>query len=216
MQEYHKIHSIFKRDEKGKFLFGDWSCEEFQLLKDIEWVGTEKVDGTNIRVMIDSSLEESIFFRGKTDKAEIPVSLKEKLVEMFPYKKMDGVFPRKVEDGIEQVRGVCLYGEGYGPKIQKGGGNYRKDVSFVLFDVKVGRWWFKREDVESIGKQLEIDVVPVVYRGNLDGAIKMCQDGFKSTWGDFEAEGLVLKPRVELGDRAGRRIVTKVKLKDFR
>ena len=33
---------------------------------------------------------------------------------------------------------AVLYGEGYGAKIQKGGGNYRADQDFVLFDVRVG------------------------------------------------------------------------------
>jgi hypothetical protein len=33
MNEYHKIHTIFKRDEKGKLIFGDFSRPEFEYLQ---------------------------------------------------------------------------------------------------------------------------------------------------------------------------------------
>jgi hypothetical protein len=63
---------------------------------------------------------------------------------------------------------VILYGEGYGPGIQKGGGNYGSDQSFVLFDIKIGPWWLRREDVLEIADKLMIpDVVPVVGKGTL-------------------------------------------------
>jgi hypothetical protein len=37
-----------------------------------------------------------------------------------------------------------------------------------------------------------------------------------SRWGEFEAEGLVARPEVELFDRAGHRIITKIKAKDLK
>ena len=57
---------------------------------------------------------------------------------------------------VEQVFGidpvdVTLYGEGYGARIQKGGGKYlAKSCDFVLFDVKIGDWWLRREAVDEI------------------------------------------------------------------
>ena len=37
-----------------------------------------------------------------------------------------------------------------GMKIQKGGGRYIKDeVSFILFDVKIDKWWLRRPDSSS-------------------------------------------------------------------
>ncbi|KKL53664.1 hypothetical protein LCGC14_2273140, partial [marine sediment metagenome] len=47
---------------------------------------------------------------------------------------------------------ITLYGEGYGARIQKGGGDYRKggDVSFRLFDVLIGETWLRRVDVEDV------------------------------------------------------------------
>lgn len=110
---------------------------------------------------------------------------------------------------------VCLYGEGYGAGIQKGGGNYGAGQTFVLFDVKIGDWWLQREDVEDVAHNLGIDVVPVLMIGTLHDMVEMVRTGFMSTWGDFTAEGLIGKPMVELKNRAGNRIVTKLKYKDF-
>lgn len=214
MDPYHKISSVFKRDEKThKFIPGKYSLPEFEYLKDNQWVGTEKVDGTNIRVMLIRggdfafSVPSGIFFRGKTDKAQIPTFLEEQLRILFPISKLEEAFPSQ---------SVCLYGEGYGAKIQKGGGNYIPDgVDFILFDVKIDEWWLKREDVEGIAEVLGIKVVPIVGQGTLDDAIKTVAEGSKSTFGDFMAEGLVLKPKVELCTRGGHRIITKLKHKDF-
>ena len=51
MKEYHKIQSIYKRDEKTrKFIEGQWSLPEFEYLQNNRWLWTDKVDGTNIRV----------------------------------------------------------------------------------------------------------------------------------------------------------------------
>ena len=47
-----------------------------------------------------------------------------------------------------------------GMKIQKGGGRYIKDeVSFILFDVKIDKWWLRRPDIEEIAGDLAIKVM---------------------------------------------------------
>lgn len=206
MKEYHKIQSIYKRDQRGNFLVGDWSLPEFQYLQNNQWEFTEKVDGTNIRVMFDG---ENITFGGKTDNAQIPSFLVTKLNNRFmtieQRQRFKELFPE----------GVCFYGEGYGAKIQKGGGNYRQDQDFVLFDVLVGKYWLQREDVEGTAKNFGLDVVPIVGYGTIHDAIERVRLGEKSTWGDFLSEGLVLRPKVYLSDRKGRRIITKIKHRDF-
>lgn len=203
--EYHKIQSVYKRDEKThKFIEGQFSLPEFEYLKDCKWVWTEKIDGTNIRV---SWNDGKIKLDGKTDNAQIPAFLYRRLTELFTPDKLQAVFP----DG-----GVILYGEGYGAKIQKGGGNYIPDgVDFILFDVNIGGWWLKREDVDDIAKTLEILSVPVTGRDTLKTAIEVVRSGIPSLIGKCEAEGLVLRPEVELKDRHGHRIITKIKTKDF-
>lgn len=213
MSEYHKIQTVFKRDPATKhktLLLGEYSLPEFEYLKDNEWEFTEKVDGTNIRVMFDG---KGIIFGGKTDNAQIPSHLLNRLNEKFMRLPTIQRF-KDVFNEAELVE-TCLYGEGYGAKIQKGGGNYRQDQDFVLFDVSVGGWWLQRKDVVDIGLQLEIDVVPVVGRASLHTMVRMVKEGFNSHWGDFPAEGIVARPITELCTRSAHRMITKLKHKDF-
>jgi hypothetical protein len=224
MKTYHKIQTVFKRDmdapgKKKPLLYGQWTRPEFELLQNCLWDCYEKVDGTNIRVMwnhvwgppvkfdefmrIDLDLE----FRGKTDKAQTPPFLLKKLDELFHKDKF-----REMFDDTP----VCLYGEGYGLKIQKGGGYIPDGVGFILFDVRIGRWWLQREDVEQIADNFNIPIVPLVGLCPLTTAIEMCEYGFDSRLRDAPPEGIVAKPHVELFDRKGERIITKLKLEDFK
>lgn len=208
MNPYHKIQTVLKRNPETKFktlIECHYSSPEFEYLADNMWRFTEKVDGTNIRVMFDGN---EIAFAGKTDRAQIPAPLLQYLNEHFLHRI--GYFNEFFADGI------CLYGEGYGAKIQKGGGNYRPSQGFVLFDILIGDWWLQRSDVEDIAQRLDLDIVPIIGYGNLDNMIEKARKGFSSTWGDFQAEGIVARPTTELKNRAGHRVITKIKCKDFR
>src|SRR5258708_1938104 len=153
MKEYTKIQTVFKRDERNKIVEGSYTLPEFEYLKDNIWVFTEKVDGTNIRVMWQAA-NRSLKFGGKTDQAQIPVTLLYKLQELFTEASLAGVFPETE---------VCIYGEGYGAKIQRAGASYIADgVDFVLFDVKIGEWWLQREDIIEIAGILGVRVVPII------------------------------------------------------
>lgn len=209
MKTYHKIKSLWKRESirPCNLLVGQFAIPEFELLKDIIWIATEKVDGTNVRIMWDG---DKVKFGGKTDNAQMPIFLIDKLNELFGGEANEQLFEQTFSD----EGGVCLYGEGYGSNIQKGGGNYG-DVNFVLFDVKIGNIWLQREDVEDIAKKLGIDIVPIIAEGTLLYLSDFVREGFNSTWGDFQAEGIIAKPKIELLDRRGNRIITKLKIKDF-
>lgn len=367
MKEYHKIQTVFKRDMATKhktLLEGQWVLPEFEYLANNLWTFTEKVDGTNIRVILQNG---AVTFGGKTDAAQIPAQLVTRLNERFlPLaEKMQEMF------GCD----ACLYGEGYGAKIQKAGGNYRSDQDFVLFDIlvsnaeydtiktcpkhhelinatlsdltslkgfvnpaitgtlrnkilsgrqtsseglpnttrqsvesktanglggnatsrqnsesalkntteccqgkegcapsaqepttgmdgaekschspsiivttraesedccvqpaiqrfikqnetsngstppectcKINDWWLQRADVEDVAQKLCLDVVPVIGEGTLYDAIAEAKAGIVSTWGQFQAEGIVARPKTELMARNGQRIITKIKCRDF-
>jgi len=210
MEQYHKIQTVYKRNPETKFktlLEGEYSLPEFEYLKNNEWIFTEKVDGTNIRVMWN---DNDITFGGKTDNAQISSPLIASLNNIFLPLEKRKVFEEKFKDS------VCFYGEGYGAKIQKGGGNYRQDQNFVLFDVKIGEWWLERENVEEIAKLFGLDIVPIIGVGNLDDMVNLAGRKFNSQWGDFFAEGIVARPKRELRNRSNQRIITKIKAKDFR
>ena len=224
MKTYHKIQSVYKRDLKTKrFIEGDFSIPEFSFLKNSDWEFTEKIDGTNIRIYygaVTDGIEshpdnphilysdKSIRFGGRTNKAVIPHHLMENLLAFFSDKA-------PIMYDLFQDTDVMLFGEGYGPRIQKGG-KYRSDPGFILFDISVGPWWLQRKDIEENAKALELDVVPIVGEGTLLDMVDHAKQGIKSTFGDFEAEGYVARPKVELKARNGQRIITKIKCSDFK
>jgi ATP-dependent RNA circularization protein (DNA/RNA ligase family) len=207
MSLYPKIMSPYKRftegPDKNKFDFTQWASHEFMLLSGLDWVWTEKIDGTNVRIIWDGY---KVSFGGRTDDAQMPVFLLSKLQEMFPEELMEQMFKDKP---------VILYGEGYGPKIQKGGGNYRQDASFILFDVKIGNWWLEMASVQEIAGNLGIESVPVVGVMGVHDAVNRVILGLKSCFGDFWAEGMVGRAPAGLLTRGGERIIMKVKHKDL-
>lgn len=211
MTEYTKIETIFERDMEGtkKLIEGKFRNDTVEYLKDNQWIGTEKIDGTNIGIVWDG---HKVSYQGRTERAQIPAHLMNKLIEMFGGTVNEEVFEQKF--GEMQV---ILFGEGYGAKIQKGGGNYRSDVSFILFDVYLpeSNLWLKRDAVEDIAKTFGIDAVPIVYEGNLAGAVEFVKGNPKSTIGTADMEGIVCKPAVDMLDRMGRRLVVKIKVCDF-
>jgi ATP-dependent RNA circularization protein (DNA/RNA ligase family) len=207
METYHKIQTVYLRDPDTNFktlLEGQYSLREFEYLKNNVWVFTEKVDGTNIRIIFNNGELE---IKGKTDNANIPPRLFDKLTNIFTPKI--GIFMSLFND-----ESVCLYGEGFGSNIQHGF-LYGKEPDFVLFDIKIGHWWLKREDVENIAEKLDLKVVPIIGTGTLDEMVELVRNGFKSKWGNFISEGVVARPEVELKDRSGSRIITKLKYRDF-
>jgi len=215
MEKYPKIQTVYLRDPDNKYrtlLEGQYALPEFEYLKDNTWIFTEKIDGTNIRVMWHGIMPnaETLTFRGRSDKAQIPPFLLDRLQAIFHKDRFSEVF--------EEPANVCLYGEGYGARIQKSGGNYIPDgVDFILFDVKVEDWWLERENIEDIAAKFGVDVVPIIDRGCLEDAVERVRHGFGSTiaYNDINAEGLVMKPKMELMTRSGNRIITKIKYKDF-
>ena len=209
MNPYHKIQTIYKRDPATKYktvIEGDFAMPEFAYLARNEWEMTEKVEGTNIRAIFYR--DDRIEFRGKTDNAQIPPFLLARLKEIF--------YPRLSLLAQILPNGGCLYGEGFGNRIQAVGANYIPNgQDFVLFDVRVGDWWLEREDVYQIADDLGIPRVPVVEYGNLFDATEMVKAGFPSQWGEFIAEGVIARPVTSLYSRNGNRIITKLKYGDF-
>lgn len=217
MKNYHKINGVYRRytfgDRKGQFIMGDYSQPEFDYLKNNIWIGTEKIDGTNIKIHWDG---EKQTIHGKTEKSKIPSFLHDKLRTLIPEDLLIATF------GNEPGTDVTLYGEGYGNKIQKVGKQYIPDgVSFILFDVLIessdGRYYFlDRDNVLRIAEDLNIETVPVVFVGTIDEGIEKVKKGFKSSIGSADAEGIVIVPECNLLTRAGGRIITKLKTVDFR
>ena len=211
--KYPKINTLWKRDEDNRYCImpGDFSCPEFANVK--KWHVTEKIDGTNIRIFWDG---KTVRFGGRTLNAQIPTHLLSYLMDTFTAELMSEVFPN-IED---ENALVILYGEGYGVKIQKGGGAYRKDVAFIMFDVKVGEWWLKREDVSEIANKLNIEEVPSIGLLSIEQIVGLVEAEFTSKVetadDDKISEGVVVRSHPLMLFRNGDPIMFKLKVEDFR
>lgn len=209
MRKYHKIKTLFERDNKTKKLIqGKYTDKTIEFLKDNIWQFTEKVDGTNIRVHWDG---HRVSFGGRKDDSLIPDHLMNKLNELFGGAENEQLFEQKFGENE-----VTLFGEGYGVRIQNGG-LYRDDVDFILFDVVINDWYLTRDSIENIAEYFCIDVVPILLEGTLEQGISFVLNNRKSFIAKKGAdlEGIVGRPKQELFARNGERIICKIKYTDF-
>ena len=209
MIEYNKIETLWKRDMDGtkKLLEGEFRNPTVEFLKDNIWQFTEKVDGTNIRVYWDG---HKVQFGGRTERAQIPSDLVNYLNSVFGTNEAEQIFEEKFGE-----MPVILFGEGYGPKIQNGGA-YRSDVSFIMFDMLISGNYQPRASVEDTAKAFGIDVVPIIFEGTIQEGVDFVKTHPNSTMGTAKMEGLVGRPKVEMRDRCGNRVIVKIKWEDFK
>lgn len=217
-EAYPKINPPFVRDEKTKrLILNNWILPEFAYLQDLDWIWTEKVDGTNTLVVWDGY---RVSFYGRKETSQIPDHLLKYLENKFGGPENEGLFEQKFGN-----KSVILFGEGYGPKIQTGE-EYRDDVSFILFDVKINGLWLSREAVNDIANYFSVDIVPRVTAdehgfSDVQWAISYMKSHPKSIvaekYGkDCYMEGLVGTPMCGILRRTGERIQMKIKWSDFR
>ena len=213
MKEYHKIETIYARDTEGtkKLMEGIYRNETVKFLSQCQWGWTEKVDGTNVRIRWDGHKVE---FGGRTDKAQIPAPLVNKLNEYFGGEENAQLFEQTFGD-----REVIIFGEGYGAKIQSGG-DYTdgQSVDFIMFDLLIGENYQPRNSVFECAKTFGVKTVPAVGCGTLEEAVEFVKSHPMSTLGNkkHEMEGIVCRPLVELNDRCHNRVIVKIKWEDFK
>lgn len=222
--EYPKIHSLWKRegwyfDEKEKnalqspnrqsLIIGDYACPEFGNIK--IWRVEEKIDGTNIRIIYENG---KVRFAGRTKDAQIPCHLLQYLQDTFGEWNFSRIFPCKENEPYPKV---ILYGEGYGPKIQKNGEKYRGEPGFILFDVMVGSWWLEFKSVPEIAKNFCIPSIPVLgylsEKDIVDFVQMKPQSLINPEYGCIE--GVVCKTQPLLLFRNGEPVMWKLKCKEF-
>ena len=209
MQEYHKIKNIYERDhETKKIIEGKFTDETIEFLKDNIWEFTEKVDGTNIRIIWDG---HKVSFAGRTDKAQIPAELSNRLFELFGGESNEQLFEQKFGETP-----IMLFGEGYGNGIQTGG-LYSDKQDFVLFDLKINDNWQPRESVEEIATYFGIKVVPILLIGTLQDGVEFIKTKPLSAIAkeEYIMEGIIGRTKFELKDRCSNRVIVKIKVKDF-
>ena len=183
----------------------------------------------------------NVAYKGKTDNAQIPKMLyayltteltedkvlnalglskemyvTDELMQEKTWSVLNTQFNVYELDETKIPKRYTLYGEGYGAGIQSGG-YYRKDNSFIGFDVKVDDMYLLRENRDEIFNKLGVDIVPFMGTFTVDEAIEFVKKGFNSKVAEEShlAEGLVLRTPIGLQSRRGERIIFKVKTCDF-
>jgi hypothetical protein len=207
MSEYHKIETLYERDEKTFRLKPELVLKNrtYSLIKSWNW--TEKIDGTNIRATWDHTTGKLIF-GGKSENAQIHADLIRYLYENLPVENLRAVFP-----DVDAV----IYGEGYGAGIQKGG-DYSESKKFIVFDVLVdGKWWLNWENTCDVAAKLHLETVPYLGEMTIEEATEKARAGFPSLLnsGKMKAEGMVGRTAEPLFDKKGSRLIVKLKTKDF-
>ena len=214
MIEYPKIETLFRRSEEGqRNVTKEIRCPEFLIPR--TWMVTEKIDGTNIRLCLDGE-NGTLDIRGRTDAAQLPPHLLNMLREKYTYEKVAAAF----EPGVTAI----IFGEGYGAKIQKGGGDYNPNPAFRIFDVAVlaGKvWWLEWDAIKSVACKIDTETVPLLATiADIDFTVDEVRIGINSVVAAIEgtarfAEGIVARTTPLLLFRNGDRLMWKLKTKDF-
>ena len=207
--EYPKIDTLFERDEKTHKVIPE-KLRHPAIATINPWQWTEKIDGTNVRVIWQPAIPEqpeSLSFNGRTNNAQMPADLIKRLCELVSVEKLRSVFP--------DVPAV-IYGEGYGAGIQKGGA-YSKTKEFAVFDVLVGgKWWLDWKNTCDVASKLGLSLVPELGEWSFADAVDFTRKGFPSLLGEHPpAEGIVGRTIEPLFDSRGKRLIVKLKTKDF-
>ena len=216
--EYHKIETMFDRDEKFNVIETKLRNPVYGTIK--TWRVSEKLDGTNIRVYLTAEGETKI--RGRSDNADIKGDLIDWIQKRMSIEKMKEVLWRPNKEGVIEPVEVVMYGEGLGAGIQSGG-HYLKEKEFVLFDVLVGgKWWLDYDVVMKIAGSFGIKHAPDLGIMTLEEIVEKVKSGMPSVFAkentgiDIESEGIVARPVETLYDKRMNRVIIKIKSVDFR
>ena len=214
--KYPSIETVFTRN-------ADTSRLEFGKLRDPStatistWHLTEKVDGTNIRIIIT---HEGITIAGRTDNANIHTDLAANIRAMLNHQQLVEFFNLNSESAP-----VTIYGEGYGAGIHKGSA-YNPEKSFRAFDIRFGQgqYWHDFIDVVGICDELGIRTVPSLFpirdipttRAELLEIIPQSVVAVEDTGVmGVQAEGIVAKPSITLLNKFGNRVMWKLTFREF-
>ena len=224
MRPYPKIETLFNRGKDFTVDVESFRRPEFAIVS--PWLFTEKIDGTNIRIDFRAGLGGGLemLVGGRTDRAQLPPELDKTLAS----RRSDYLGVAEEVMSEFGLSSLTLFAEGYGPKIQKGGGNYRANQDVILFDVLINdKTWLDEDGITSTATRFGMERVPAFTVGTVEDAISLVRrtdDGYMiSVQGavhgssvPFEAEGIVARPLYPLFDNRGNRVMWKLKGSDFR
>lgn len=174
----------------------------------------EKVHGTSAHLRFES---DTIHFFSGGEKRETFVSIFDQADLGRRFAEIFHTPPTK----------VVVYGEAYGGKMQGMSGTYGTKARFIAFDVAINDKWLQVEHAkrltESLGLEFVpfnlVDCTPEALNAERDipsriGVINAQRDGV-TDYVPKPAEGIVVRPVIELDYPNGSRIIAKHKRSDF-
>ena len=221
MKEYPSIETVFVRDKAtNRLKFGELRNNVNEAIP--LWSVSEKIDGTNIRVIVTLG---GVEVRGRTDNAQLHPHLVESVKALFYHKRLVEYFADYRGKDLPPEWLVTFYGEGYGAGIQKGAG-YCADKRFRCFDIMLGEnLLVDDEEMRRICTELGIPTVPFLgfiadlprTKNSLLEIIPHSVVSFEDSGvADYQAEGIVAKPMHVLFDSRMNRVVWKLTFREFK
>lgn len=223
---------------QNKIILGKFADETFKFLFHNDFEAYSKIDGTNSKIVY-FPMSETVKVGGKTDNAnsqhgqfEFLQNIADRILpllkEQFPKEDfemtylLDGNGKIVVDEGGRVTMTepeIYIYGEYYGEGVQKGGG-YCKGNRFAVFDICVNGWWIPSDMRHEICQTFELEEVPCLGKMSIAVAESMVRGGFRTKVDnvanpDLMEEGLVLRPTVPIKNSRGKRVIVKVKYKDY-
>lgn len=208
MEFYNKIDTLYKRGPDFKVMPGLYTRPEFADIK--FWSVTEKVDGTSTLIHFERGCGYDI--GGRTANADLPKPVTESLADVG-HRANESAEKLMQQFNLDTL---TVYGESYGPKIN-GGGNYSDEVEFRAFDIKADGLFLSPEQFFGSAQQLGIPTVPDLGVTDIKDIVSQVRAGFDSLFAvrPVKAEGVIAKSPVELTNNAGKRLMWKLKHRDF-
>lgn len=214
--EYPKTENLYASNEingAGRKRGPEFGFKASAVDQISKWLVTEKVDGTNMRVIFEpAALDRCVVIAGRTDRAQIHPDLLRHMEDTFTEAKLFDAFAD--DSGIGPAR-VVLFGEGYGPGIQKAGVSYGGNKRFILFDVNVDGHWLSWDNVCDVAEKLGVPTVPVLGRGVSLAEAEALVAKSELLSDSEHIEGIVVRTDPYLFDGRGKRVMFKHKVRDL-
>lgn len=173
-----------------------------------ECYALEKIHGTSAHITWLPINKQINFFSGGEKH--------ENFLKLFNEKDLQDKFAN-----ISTDSSVIVYGEAYGGKQQGMSHTYGKTLKFIVFDVKIGDNWLDVPNAEDVAKKLGLEFVAYEKVSTDLASLDFERDRpsrqakRNGILEDKIAEGVVLRPLIELSTNNGSRIICKHKRKEF-
>ena len=168
------------------------------------WEIRRKIDGENIRIRWDG---EQALWNGKTNAFVCSGSFQDYMNSTF----LEEIF----EEKFGRDKEVIIFGEKMGPKTQGNELGLEKD-EVIIFDVCIDGYWLNKWSVRSIADYFNIRTVYDFMPPNTQQEWRLPTIIGAVAHGQFkEWEGIVATPKVEIRDQKGKRIIVKIKNRDY-